>query len=474
MKRKNLISRRDFIARSGMALGAGILSPTLLAAAGAAPTKKLRLAMVGTGIRACTMWGNTVMRDFGDVVEFVGLCDKNPGRLAAGKKMIGTDCPTFTDFKQMMSTTKPDYLLVMTTDSSHDTFIIEGMAMGANIITEKPMTTDETKCAAILAAEAKYGKKIIVTFNYRYGTLFTKMKELLQQQTVGQVTSIDLNWYLNVYHGADYFRRWHAYTANSGSLWVHKATHHFDLLNWWLDSDPVEVSAYGSLDHYGKNGTMRHTHCRTCPHKKECPYFFDIMAPKHKDLQDLYVANESYDGYLRDACVFRNDIDIFDKMSAQIKYANGVVVNYSLTSYSPYEGLRLGVNGTLGRIDTWEGVPYLSASEGIDQANLHTAEMAQGNNDERTDQIAICRNFKAREILNVKTQKSGHGGGDGRLKTRIFRTPTTAPDPMGHVAGTRDGALSILVGIAARKSIALKRPVLLSELTDIKLMPKRG
>ena len=51
--------------------------------------------------------------------------------------------------------------------------------------------------------------------------------------------------------GADYFRRWHRNKNNSGGLMVHKATHHFDLVNWWLASKPVTVMAMGDLDFYG-------------------------------------------------------------------------------------------------------------------------------------------------------------------------------------------------------------------------------
>jgi predicted dehydrogenase len=60
-------------------------------------------------------------------------------------------------------------------------------------------------------------------------------------QRVGKITSVDFHWYLNTFHGADYFRRWHGERKYSGTLLLHKATHHFDLLNWWIDSDPVEV-----------------------------------------------------------------------------------------------------------------------------------------------------------------------------------------------------------------------------------------
>lgn len=471
-------SRREFLSKSGVALAGSLVVPStgLMAKVGNtfAPPKKMKLAMVGTGHRGCGMWGSSVLKEYGDLIEFVGLCDINPGRLETGKRRIGASkCSTYTDFDKMMRESKPDFLIVTTVDANHDQFIIRGMELGANIITEKPMTTDEDKAKAIIAAEKKFGKKVIVTFNYRYGTLFTKMKELLASKEIGDVVSVDFNWYLNVYHGADYFRRWHAITAKSGSLWVHKSTHHFDLLNWWLDSDPVEVMAYGALENYGKNGPFRHTHCRTCPHKKNCQFHMDITQPSREELFDLYVKNEQYDGYLRDGCVFREEIDIFDKMSAQIKYANGVLVNYSLTTYSPYEGCRLAFNGKNGRLETWEGIPFLEeGAASADQATLHAREMAQKKDDFYTNKIILWKNFQKYQPIDLKVTKGGHGGGDTRMKDKIFRNQDAA-DPYRHAAGTRDGALSVLIGVAARKSIQLGRPVKISELTDIPLSAKR-
>lgn len=469
-------SRRNFVAKASATVAATFATPVLLQEAfGAlsAPNKKIKLAMVGTGHRGCGMWGDSVIKEYGDLVEFVGLCDINPGRVETAKKRIGANCPTFTDFDKMMRSIKPDFLIVTTVDALHDTFIIRGMELGAHIITEKPMTTDEDKCKLILEAEKKYGKKVIVTFNYRYGTLFTKVKELLASDEIGEVVSVDFNWYLNVYHGADYFRRWHAIKEKSGTLWVHKATHHFDLLNWWLDSDPIEVTAYGALEHYGKNGPFRHTHCRPCPHKDNCKFKMDINSKGREELKQLYADNERFDGYLRDGCVFRNEIDIYDKMSAQIKYANGVIVNYSLTTYSPYEGFRLAFNGKKGRLDTWEGIPYLETTgEGTDQATLHAREMLQNQIDYTTNRVIIWKNFEKPQDIEVKSTKSGHGGGDGRMKDKIFKN-TDALDPYKHAAGTRDGALSVLIGVAARKSIELGRAVKISELTDIQLFAKR-
>lgn len=449
---QNKLNRRKFLATTGIAATGALLMKPMASQATTTTTgasQKKRCAMVGTGHRGTGMWGKDIVLNYSEYVEFVGLCDINPGRVEAGKKLIGATCPTFTDFEKMMRETKPDLLMVMTVDSTHDEFIIKGMEMGADIITEKPMTTDEFKTQAIIDAEKRTGKKVTVTFNYRYSPHRSKMWELIQQGAIGKLTSIDFHWYLDVRHGADYFRRWHRLVEKSGSLWVHKATHHFDLLNWWVDSDPAEVYASNALEHYGKNNSYRHTNCRTCPVTSTCKFFWDMT--KDDRLMRLYADNEKYDGYHRDGCVWKEDVNIWDKMAATIKYMNGVHVSYSLTAYSPYEGYRIAFNGTEGRIDAW-----IQESNPIE--------------DKDYDEIVLHKNFGKREYFQIK-HAPGHGGGDALLKNQIFIPGT--PDPLKQSASSRDGALSCLIGIAARKSAQTGQPVKIESLTTLKPQVKK-
>src|SRR5690554_1983212 len=463
----NKFSRRSFLYSVSM-LAAGAAMPIPVNAFGL--NKKLRVVLVGTGVRGISFWGKRLVDEYPQLLEFVGLSDHNPGRLAYAKKFMGVSCPVFTDFDEMISKTKPDLIIVTTKDSNHHEFIIKGLEANIDVLTEKPLTTDEDKTQAILDAERKSNKNLIVGFNYRWSPYMTKIKELLHSGEIGEVTSVDFHWYLNNHHGASYFRRWHGLMDSGGSLWVHKATHHFDLLNWWLDSDPEEVFAYGDLEHYGSNGPFRHTHCRPCPHKSDCAYYWDITKSQHD--MNLYVENEKHDGYLRDGCVYRPEINIHDKMSAQIKYANNAIVNYSLTTYSPYEGWKIAFNGRKGRIEAWQDIPYYD-NMGLDQAALHAAEMSQSGEDElERAPIIVHRNFEDHKVEHVQFERGGHGGGDRRLQDKIFANPD-APDPLKHTAGVRDGAMSILIGIAARKSVDSGEPVRIAELTDLVPRPKR-
>lgn len=447
------LTRRNFIKTSGVIAGSTLIAPA--SALGSLPTekkspKKLRVALIGTGSRGCSMWGYDIIHRFPNLIEFVGLCDNNLGRVETAKEIIEVDCPTYTDFDKMMMETKPELLIVCTVDSTHHEFIVRGMEMGADVLTEKPMTTDEVKIQAILDAEKRTGKKCRVTFNYRYSPHRSKIWELLRAGEIGELTSVDFHWYLDTSHGADYFRRWHRLVERSGSLWLHKASHHFDLLNWWIDSDPETVFGFASLDYYGKNGDFRAENCRTCLHTKKCKFYWDVSANNY--YKKIYLENEKYDGYLRDGCVFKEDINIFDKMAASIRYKNGVQVSYSLTAYSPYEGYRIAFNGTKGRIDAW-----------IEESN--------SVNDYNFDQIVLFKNFSKREYINVPHGTSGHAGGDTLLLDHIFLPDMH--DPMQQCAGSRDGALACLIGIAARKSVASGEAVNIADLSSIEPQAKK-
>lgn len=431
-------SRRTFL--GGLA-GAGAASLVTGAASAAVPaaSKKRRYAIVGTGIRAVGMWGKGLARRYPDVIEFAGICDINPKRLLAAKNQMTVDCPTFTNFDEMLDKTKPDLLAVLTVDAFHSEYIIKGLERGLDVLTEKPMVIDEKQCQAVLDAEKRAKRKLMVAFNYRFAPKHIKIKEILMSGELGKVQSVSFDWDLDVSHGADYFRRWHRLTSKSGSLFVHKATHHFDLMNWWLGADPVEVTALGRLAHYGKNGPFRHTNCRPCPHKKKCSYYWDIT--KDARAMELYVSAEKEDGYLRDGCVYRTDADSYDTMSTLVRYSNGAQMSYSLNAYMPTEGYHIKFTCDKGTLDV---------------------RVDQHDEDDKGAQLVLHKSFRKPELIVVPKGVGGHGGGDDHIRDLIFRN---IPAPA-HLAlpGSHAGAMSCLTGIAARKSVIEGQPIKIADL----------
>src|SRR5437016_5646010 len=135
----------------------------------------------------------------------------------------------------MIKETHPDTVMVTTMDATHARYIVRALELGCDVMTEKPLCTDEEQCVSILDAQKKSGKKVTVTFNARHDPEAKKIKELLMEKAVGDVISWNFNNFLVTSHGANYFRRWHRLNQTSGRLLFTKPFPHFTwLTGGWI------------------------------------------------------------------------------------------------------------------------------------------------------------------------------------------------------------------------------------------------
>jgi predicted dehydrogenase len=419
-----------------------------------------RYAIVGTGVRSY-LYLQALVGEHAEDGELVGLCEANPGRLTRAANFAanaGVAIPAFApgDFARMLHETGAERVIVTTPDFTHADYIVAALEAGVDVVTEKPLTIDAESCRRIFAARAASGRSVKVAFNYRYSPPRTLVKQILMSGIIGPVTAVDFEWRLDTHHGADYFRRWHRNKANSGGLLVHKATHHFDLLNWWLGSTARTVRASGrrafyrpeTADALGLVG--RGERCTGCGAFDACKLKLNMAASR--GLTGLYAENERYDGYVRDRCVFSADIDIEDTMQALIAYESGVVVNYLLTAYDAAEGYRVVFHGERGvlTLQTIERA-YVREDGGLVRPALP-----------ETSSVVVQPLFGKPYRLVIPEAEGSHGGGDRAMLEHLFRE--RREDPFGRAADERSGAWSALVGIAANASIASGAEISLDDL----------
>ena len=424
-----------------------------------------RYVHVGIGGRS-RMYTEAVTQSFSEHAELLAVCDTNQGRMdllnrrlaAAGRPTVATY--TADRFEAMIREKKPDAVIVTSgPDVTHSDYICRAMELGCDVVTEKPMTVDEVRCRRILNTVARTGRRLQVTFNYRYSPPRSQLKEILDRGDIGDILSVDFAWFLDTRHGADYFRRWHRRLGNSGSLLVHKATHHFDLVNWWIADEPEEVFCHASRRYYTPETAKRlgleghGERCLTCGLRSKCPFALDLAS--NPEMKSLYLDNESFDGYFRDRCVFAPEIDIWDTMSVSVRYRRGAIMSYLLHAYSPIEGYRIAFNGSRGRLEhTASENTYVSGDGTV------PGELERGN-----VSITHIPEFSKPRVVEVRMGSGGHGGGDPVLLADIFH-PNPPADPLKRKASQRDGAFSILIGIAAYRSIQSGKPVRIADLLE--------
>ncbi|MFJ8938676.1 Gfo/Idh/MocA family protein [Streptomyces sp. NPDC102365] len=469
-----------------------------------------RCAVVGLGARA-RLFTQALAGPYADRVDLVGFCDVNAHRMAVHNDWLTADHPgrvpvpayAAEDFDLMLRRERVDLVVVCSVDRTHDDYIVRALDAGCDVVTEKPMTTDADRARRILAARQRSGREVRVAFNYRYNPMHSAVRELIAAGEIGEVGSVHFEWLLDLRHGADYFRRWHRDKADSGGLMVHKATHHFDLVNWWLGTEPETVFAQGGLFFYGdeaggRRGLARpYTRAHGSPSAGDDP--FAVHLADSPVLSALYLDAEAEDGYHRDQNVFGPGVSIEDDMAVLVRYASGASLTYHLTAYAPWEGYRVAFNGSEGRLEllveesTWSrpeartevgtgarpearteagtgarpGVRTEARSGGRTaggSAVLHGADM---NDEAGRTELLLRRHWERPREVKVPTGEGGHGGGDVRMLQDLFGPRRSAPDPLGRAADALDGAKSLVTGLAANESFVTGAPVRVRDLLDV-------
>lgn len=250
---------------------------------------------------------------------------------------------------------------------------------------------------------------------------------------------------------------------------VHKATHHFDLVNWWLSTVPDTVYAAGHRNFYVPKTaqrcglTNRAERCLICPETANCPFFLDLKQDYEwlsQGLRRMYLDCEKYDGYFRDQCVFSDKIDIEDSMNVTVSYASGAKMSYSLNAFSPWEGYVVVFNGTKGRIEhKCEETVYINGDGTV-----------PGELKKEGIWTKVYPHWSPAYSVDVWQGEGSHGGGDKILLQDLFSS-NPPKDKFMRAADYRAGAWSILTGIAANRSMLENRAVRIADLVNSLELP---
>ncbi|MFA7229482.1 MAG: Gfo/Idh/MocA family oxidoreductase, partial [Melioribacteraceae bacterium] len=201
-----------------------------------------------------------------------------------------------------------------------------------------------------------------------------------------------------------------------------------------------------------------HERCHTCPEKNKCGFELDLSA--NKRLKELYLDNEQYDGYFRDRCVFRPEIDIEDTMNVMVKYSNNATMSYSLNAFNSWEGYYVIFNGTKGRLEhKIEEKIYVAGDGGV-----------QGGIKPGGEYLKIFPIRGNGYDVNVWKGEGGHGGGDVVMLDDIFN-PVRKTDKYLRCADQRAGAYSLLTGVAANYSMSTGNEIKIADLVHNIGMP---
>ena len=401
-----------------------------------------RIAFVGASSRVACFLGALRSDELKPLHEVVAIFDIDPGKMKGFCLQYKLDVPCFTSFDEMCDTIKPDLVIVTTVDVTHAQYVIQALDRKISVVSEKPLCINAEQCRQIREAKARNPEVFAVTsHNARYSPLTQKVKSMIDEGVIGRPLRMEYAELLDRKHGTSYFRRWNSRRACSNGLQLHKSCHHFDKMNYLLDSRAVEVIAMGALTYHGHKNPHKYegVRCHECKHKDVCPDFFEYDK----------VLYQSDAIYTPDLCIWSPDIDIEDNYGGAIRFENGVVCSYSLCAHAQYEGEIILIEGEKGRIEA-RNVHYRKADEHGDVHDTHII----------TQQSLKTYHFGDGEMKTVEVPKAvgSHGGADLNIFGKIFCVP---PDP--NIPTLEDGIQAVLTGAAFVKSIQTGKAVKVQE-----------
>ncbi|WP_329000764.1 Gfo/Idh/MocA family oxidoreductase [Kribbella sp. NBC_00709] len=398
--------------------------------------------------------------DLSGYAEVVAIIDTDADRVAefnqALQRLGRAPIPFFaqTQYDEMLATVGPDAVIVTSPDHTHEQYILGALRNDVDVITEKPMVSTAAAARAVLAAERKSAGTVQVSHNFRYPAAHREVKRLILAGTIGRATRVVMDYHVDLRHGASYFLRWNRRRELSGGLQVHKSSHHFDLLNWWIGSTPEEIFGYGASNYYGPSSPHRPAGELSVDElRSKDPYFLAQQASGVFPTDDgtaraglfglhypeQYPASQPL--YLYDA-----EIDIEDTYSAIARYPSGANLTYSVDFSSTWEGYRVSIGGTHGSIE------------------LRHGRTVDGTPLPDSDQITVAELFGPSRVVEVIAETGGHGGADPLMRHDLFAGPTPESIELGLMATSTEAAYAVAMGDGLTRSIATHQPVNLRDL----------
>ncbi len=398
-------------------------------------SKPVTAITCGAGSRG-NVYGNYAVK-YPDQLDIVGVAEPIPVRNEryAKKHNIAAE-NRFNTWEDVFKKPKfADAIIISTPDNLHYGPCMAALKLGYDVLLEKPISPSETECRDILALAKKNDRIVAVCHVLRYAPYFIKLKEIMQNGSIGEIISIQhLEPVHHVHMSHSYVRgNWHN-SKETTPIILAKSCHDLDILKWMLDRHCKNISAFGDLKWFRKENAPEGSTDRCvdgCKIETECPYsakrvyyekrswlhHFDLPEDKSKHGEAImeYLKTSNYG-----KCVYKMDNDQPDHYITNLLFENNITASFSMEAFTSYEGRRTRVMGSMGDI---------------------TGDM---NSFTHTD-------FRTGKVTEWKQDSDTHGGGDWRLVADWIQAVSQHNPSL--LTSTIDASIeSHVMGFAAEKS----------------------
>ncbi|WP_205503762.1 Gfo/Idh/MocA family protein [Rufibacter psychrotolerans] len=451
------MNRRKLLKSLGLSIGAAVISTEALAKladntyAYTLPVNPLHKPLakpvtaitLGAGSRG-TVYGNFASK-FPDQLDIVGVAEPLPFRNDRYAKQHNiADENRFETWEDVFKRPKfADAVIISTPDNLHYAPCMKALAMGYDVLLEKPIAPTEKECRDIYKLAKKTGRIVAVCHVLRYAPYFVKMRELIAAGAIGEVISVQHFEPIEHLHMAHSYVRgnWHN-SKETSPIILAKSCHDLDIVKWVINKKSERIAAMGDLKWFRKENAPAGSTARCtdgCAVERECPYsairhyhdnrkrtfVLDLPADKSK-LSEVIMERLKTTNYGR--CVYRMENDQPDHYVTTIQFEDNVTASFSMEAFTSYHGRRTRIMGAMGDMVG-------------DMNELVVKDFRTGKE--------LKLKPKAEDVEGYKN--SGHGGGDWLL-VRDFVQAVSQQNPALLTSTIDESIESHIMGFMAEES----------------------
>ncbi|WP_211747349.1 Gfo/Idh/MocA family oxidoreductase [Paenibacillus sp. Marseille-Q4541] len=360
---------------------------------------QMNAILIGAGARGAGGYAPYAL-DYPHELTFVAVAEADPIRRSRFAEKHGIPPERcYETWEPLLAETRiADIAVICTQDRMHYGPTMQALKQKYHVLLEKPMSPDPKECLEMEQAAIQNNRLLTICHVLRYTPFWSTIKRLIQEGTIGEVASIQLNENVGYWHIAHSFVRGNWNNSEKASpMILAKSCHDMDVLSWLMDRQCTQVSSFGSLMHFREEQAPEGSadRCLDCKVESTCAY----SAPR-------FYLSDQYKGWaghftqeltkpniiqgLRETdygrCVYRSDNNVVDHQVVSMEFEGGATAMFSMCGFTYEQERRIQIMGTGGELRGEEG-------------KITIFDFLTGQKTE----------------ISIPSQASGHGGGDSGI-----------------------------------------------------------
>ena len=363
---------------------------------------ELRYGIIGSGSMGREHIEN--LRIMGGA-RVTAISDPNSDSRAAASQIAGSSPKEFTDHRDLLDSGLVDAVIIATPNDTHVKILEDALATDIPVFIEKPLATTVEDCRKIIAWDEKRSALTWMGLEYRFMPPVNEVIQRTKNGDVGKVHQVSIRE-----HREPFYKKvdnWNRFSERTGGTLVEKCCHYFNLMDLIIGSQPIKVYATGA------------------------------QSVNHLD--------EVYDG---------RKSNILDNAFVVLDYANGerAMLDLCMFAEGSYDKEILTVVGAEGKLESF--LPSLNVR--------YSRREYWGKRNVWGEGEGTGRGSEVKQVFDRNIKYLGHHYGASYIEHIKFRDAIIHKTPA--EVTLKDGATSVITGLAAHRSIAEGNPVYLKDM----------